>query len=190
MVHLAIYPEACVWPLLTTSCKNIFLCRNIIMNTHVCGINFKIWVKVPGKVEESIFDSLKCQSLQGPKAGPGPQLTEAHFSKVCWTSMHFSKMRTARLLHAPPSMHCSGEGRCLPGFLGGLPVFFRGEGWCLPKGVFLVSSRGVCLSGVGTSWFLLLGCGVFLGGGGCLTHCMLGCSPSCEQNDWQTGVKT
>ena len=32
----------------------------------------KIKEKVPGKVGECIFDSSKCQSFQGPKAGPGP----------------------------------------------------------------------------------------------------------------------
>ena len=31
----------------------------------------KIEEKVPGKVGECIFDSLKCKSFQGPKAGPG-----------------------------------------------------------------------------------------------------------------------
>ena len=33
----------------------------------------KIEEKVPGKVGECIFDSQKCKSFQGPKAGPGPQ---------------------------------------------------------------------------------------------------------------------
>ena len=33
----------------------------------------KIEEKVPGKVGECIFDSQKCKSFQGPKAGPGPR---------------------------------------------------------------------------------------------------------------------
>ena len=33
----------------------------------------KIEEKVPGKVGECIFDSQKCKSFQGPKAGPEPQ---------------------------------------------------------------------------------------------------------------------
>ena len=59
------------------------------------------------------------------------------------TSMHSSRMRTARLLPVSPSMHCTGE--------------------CLLPG-------GVCSGGMATP-----------GGRGCLP---------CEQNDWQTGVKT
>ena len=45
--------------------------------------------KVPGKVGECIFDSLKCKSFQGPKAGPGPLPILARFARptlLCYVS--------------------------------------------------------------------------------------------------------
>ena len=59
------------------------------------------------------------------------------------TSMHSSRMRTARLLAVSPSMHCEGgmlPAGCLPLVLGGcLPLVRRivclwssGGGWCIP----------------------------------------------------------
>ena len=44
---------------------------NFVMCLHKLLFE-KIKEKVPGKVGECIFDSKKCKSFQGPKAGPGP----------------------------------------------------------------------------------------------------------------------
>ena len=45
--------------------------RYFVIYPHKCTA--KNWRKVPGKVGECIFDSQKCKSFQGPKAGPGPR---------------------------------------------------------------------------------------------------------------------
>ena len=75
-------------------------------------------------------------------------------------------MRTVRLLPVSPSMHCS-WGVYLPGGVpAGQGVYLPGEGVYLPRG-------GGCTCQ-----------GVTCRGGTCPG------TPPCEQNDWQTGVKT
>ena len=109
--------------------------------------------------------------------------------------MHSSRMRTAHLLPVSPSMHCAGGGGvCSKGgvcsrevsALGGLLwgcVCSQGvsapgvsaPGWSAPRG-------GIC-SGDVCSWGVC-------SQGGCVSQHALRQTTPCEQNDWQTGVKT
>ena len=91
------------------------------------------------------------------------------------TSMHSSRMSTAHLLPVSPSMHC-GRGRSSPG---GMST----PGGCLLLGVF--ASGGLLPGGAASGpW------GVCLWSGGEVSQHALGQTTPCEQNDWQTGVKT
>ena len=66
----------------------------------------KIEEKVPGKVGECIFDSQKCKSFQGPKAGPGPQpifygsLRLPDFTRQ--TSLHYVSKISEKFSRPPP----------------------------------------------------------------------------------------
>ena len=90
------------------------------------------------------------------------------------TKMHYSRMRTTRC-----NCCLRGRGVCPVGggvCLGGVSA----QGGCLPRGCVCpagLSARGRCLPrGVVSTW-----------GGVCLGGCR---PPPCEQNDWQTVVKT
>ena len=81
--------------------------------------------------------------------------------------MHSSRMRTTRLLPVFPNMHCAGEGVSALGGVfswGGLLV----GGVCSQGGLLPEGSAS---------------------GGGVFQHALRQTLP-CEQNDWQTGVKT
>ena len=118
------------------------------------------------------------------------------------TSMHSSRMRTARLLPVSPSMHCAGGvstpgdaapgGGLLPGqclVLGG-GMSASGPGGCLP-----LVPGGVCLWSQGVGCLPLAPRGVSASGpGGCLPLVGGGCIPALTGLDtplwteWQTQV--
>ena len=66
--------------------------RYFVIYPHKCILK-KIEEKVPGKVGECIFDSQKCKSFQGPKAGPGPRpifygsLRSPDFASLRWQNI-------------------------------------------------------------------------------------------------------
>ena len=101
-------------------------------------------------------------------------VTDSSFSQfLLLTRMHSSGMHTARLLTI--SQHALHRGSVHPSI-------HWPEG-CLPGGGVCQGGRGVCP-----------GDGVSAQGGVCwgvsAQECVCGRHPLCEQNDWQTGVKT
>ena len=131
------------------------------------------------------------------------------------TSMHSSRMRTARLLPVSPSLHCAGVVSASRGRGGGVC-----SGGCLLLGCSVCSwgvpapgrggvcSRDCLLWGMSAPGECLLRGGCLLGGcllGGCLLlggvclwswgegvsqHAMGQTPPSPLWTEWQTGVKT